>query len=597
MFGPALTLVLALVSSAVIAVPTVNNVYKRSAASLDSWFTELPFHFPESVYESILYNDLVLSLLSETDDVKTATDYIYNRLNLDADDFKVFDYFTDSAGITHVYGAHMTNGVRIVNHQAAAHVKNGQVTYFSSSFGTEQHFSKRDLIISAPEATLNFEQVSVTVSAKLNIPIYFKIEYVLEYVELPDGRIVYAYRFQLRNTPVTKWIQVWCDANTGEVVQAVNFAHKASYKAIPVPRRDPTEGFSMVVDPEFIGSSPNGWTDGKVTGGNNVITFTPSGKTTPSIRDGVFDTKFNGDDEPDTDDNIAATAVNLFYITNVMHDISYQYGFTEQAGNFQTDNFDKGGQGNDAVVINVLNSSDNNNAGFFTPPDGQPGEMNLYLFNYTTPNRTPGLDNGIVLHEYAHGITNRLTGGPSISSCLDKSEAAGMDEGWSDILSMIVLAKESDTATTRIVMGTYMENNPAGSRSHPYTTDMEVNPLTYGGLKTLDEVHDMGEVWASMLWEVYWSLVTKHGFSSNLYDASQSEGNIVAMKIILGGLMIQQCNPTFRAARDAIVAADLSYYDGANKCEILRAFAKRGLGSEATSGHKNDFSIPSECQQ
>ncbi|KAH6602386.1 hypothetical protein BASA61_001174 [Batrachochytrium salamandrivorans] len=308
----------------------VNNVYKRSAASLDSWFTELPFHFPESVYESILYNDLVLSLLSETDDVKTATDYIYNRLNLDADDFKVFDYFTDSAGITHVYGAHMTNGVRIVNHQAAAHVKNGQVTYFSSSFGTEQHFSKRDLIISAPEATLNFEQVSVTVSAKLNIPIYFKIEYVL------DG------------------IQVWCDANTGEVVQAVNFAHKASYKAIPVPRRDPTEGFSMVVDPEFIGSSPNGWTDGKVTGGNNVITSTPSGKTTPSIRDGVFDTKFNGDDEPDTDDNIAATAVNLFYITNVMHDISYQYGFTEQAGNFQTDNFDKGGQGNDAVVLMFL---------------------------------------------------------------------------------------------------------------------------------------------------------------------------------------------------------------------------------------------------
>ncbi|KAH6582337.1 hypothetical protein BASA60_001977 [Batrachochytrium salamandrivorans] len=532
MFGPALTLVLALVSSAVIAVPTVNNVYKRSAASLDSWFTELPFHFPESVYESILYNDLVLSLLSETDDVKTATDYIYNRLNLDADDFKVFDYFTDSAGITHVYGAHMTNGVRIVNHQAAAHVKNGQVTYFSSSFGTEQHFSKRDLIISAPEATLNFEQVSVTVSAKLNIPIYFKIEYVL------DG------------------IQVWCDANTGEVVQAVNFAHKASYKAIPVPRRDPTAGFSMVVDPEFIGSSPNGWTDGKVTGGNNVITFTPSGKTTPSIRDGVFDTKFNGDDEPDTDDNIAATAVNLFYITNVMHDISYQYGFTEQAGNFQTDNFDKGGQGNDAVVINVLNSSDNNNAGFFTPPDGQPGEMNLYLFNYTTPNRTPGLDNGIVLHEYAHGITNRLTGGPSISSCLTSLRQQQV------------------------------------SRSHPYTTDMEVNPLTYGGLKTLDEVHDMGEVWASMLWEVYWNLVTKHGFSSNLYDASQSEGNIVAMKIILGGLMIQQCNPTFRAARDAIVAADLSYYDGANKCEILRAFAKRGLGSEATSGHKNDFSIP-----
>ncbi|KAH9267392.1 hypothetical protein BASA84_000728 [Batrachochytrium salamandrivorans] len=205
---------------------------------------------------SILYSDLVSLSFSERDDVKIATDFICNKLNLDADDFKVFDFFTDAAGVTHVYGAHMINN----------------------------HFSKRDLIISAPEATVDFEQVSVTISAKLEIPVYSDFEYVLEYVEQPDGRIVYAYKFQLRNNPVTKWVEVWCDAGTGEVVQAVNFAHKASYKAIPLSRRNATPGFSMIVNPEFEGSSPNGWTDGKATKGNNVITSNPSGKTTPSTK-------------------------------------------------------------------------------------------------------------------------------------------------------------------------------------------------------------------------------------------------------------------------------------------------------------------------
>ncbi|KAH6560091.1 hypothetical protein BASA60_000090 [Batrachochytrium salamandrivorans] len=149
-----------------------------------------------------------------------------------------------------------------------------------------------------------------------------------------------------------------------------------------------------------------------------------------------------------------------------------------------------------------------------------------------------------------------------------------MGEGWSDIMAMIVLAKSSDTATTEIPIGAYSENNA----------------------ETRDESHDMGEVWASMLWEVYWNLVFKHGFSTNLYDASQSEGNIVAMKIIIGGMMIQSCNPTFLGARDAIITADFNNYKGANKCEIYKGFAKRGLGLGATDTRTNDFSVPPECQ-
>ncbi|KAH6592033.1 hypothetical protein BASA50_008316 [Batrachochytrium salamandrivorans] len=595
MFGPALTLVLALVSSAVVAAPAVNNVHKNAVASLNPSSTSLPFHFPASVYENTPYSGAASSSLSKEDEVKTATDYISTKLNLGANDFKVFNSFTDAAGITHVYGAHMVNGARIANHQASAHVKNGEVTSFSSSFGTAQHFAKSDLAVSAPKATVDFAKASATASAQLGIPVYSEFKHILEYVEQPDGKIVYAYKFQLRDNPATKWVQVWCDATTGKVIQAVDFANKASYKVIPVPSRDVTEGFSTVADPEFKGSSPNGWTAGKATGGNNVVTSNLSGKTTPSTKNGVFDTKFNGDDEPSTDDNVAVSAVNLFYVSNLMHDITYQYGFTEKAGNFQKDNFNKGGQGNDAVTINVLNTSKVNNANFLSPGDGQSGVMNMFRFTYTTPGRSGGLDNGIPIHEYGHGVSNRLTGGSATSGCLGTDESGGMGEGWSDILALIVLAKSSDTATTSIPMGTYVVNIPEGIRSHPYTTDMKVNPLTYGDLATRDEVHDIGEVWASMLWEVYWSLVTKHGFSANLHDAKQSEGNIVAMQNIIGGMMLQPCNPTFLSARDAVIAADAAHYKGANKCEILKAFAKRGLGSEATSNYTNDFSVPSEC--
>ncbi|KAH6578771.1 hypothetical protein BASA60_003544 [Batrachochytrium salamandrivorans] len=596
MFVPALTLILASVSSAVIAVPTVNNVYERAVASLDPSSTELPFYFPESVYESIPHSGAAPSPSSEEDDAKTATDYISKRLNLGENDFKVVDSYTDSAGISHVYGTHMVNGASISNHQAAAHVKNGEVTFFSTSFGTEQHLAKRDLAVSAPKATLSFEEVSVIASTKLDIPVYSEFEHALEYVAQPDGKVVYTYKFQLRDNPVTKWVQVWCDATTGEVVQVINFANEASYKVVQIPHRDPTEGFSVVANPEFRDSSPNGWTDGKATEGNNAIALTPSGRITPATSDGVFNAKFNSKEEPGTVANVAAAAVNLFYVSNMMHDISYQYGFTESAGNFQKDNFGKGGQGNDAVTINVLNPSYTNNANFITPPDGQPGVMNMFRFTKTTPNRNPGFDNAIVIHEYAHGISHRLTGGPANNRCISQAEAVGIDEGWADIMAMMVLAKDSDTATTRVTIGAYITNNPAGIRSHPYTTDMRVNPLTYDGLKTRTTVYAIGEVWASLLWEVYWNLVAKHGFSANLYDASQSAGNVVAMKIIMGGLTLQPCNPTLLGARDAIITADVNHYKGAHKCEIYKGFAKRGLGLGATDTRTNDFSVPPECQ-
>ena len=69
--------------------------------------------------------------------------------------------------------------------------------------------------------------------------------------------------------------------------------------------------------------------------------------------------------------------------------------------------------------------------------------------------RDTALDNGIIAHEYTHGISVRLTGGPSNSSCLNNAEQPG--EGWSDFVATVVTAKTGETAddatATRRVRG------------------------------------------------------------------------------------------------------------------------------------------------
>ncbi|CAF5067225.1 unnamed protein product, partial [Rotaria sp. Silwood1] len=82
----------------------------------------------------------------------------------------------------------------------------------------------------------------------------------------------------------------------------------------------------------------------------------------------------------------------------------------------------------DYVVANAEDLKGTNNANFATPPDGGKGVMNMYLWTYTTPNRDGIFDMGIPIHEYGHGLSTRLTGGPANSGCLSSSESGGMGE-------------------------------------------------------------------------------------------------------------------------------------------------------------------------
>jgi hypothetical protein len=219
--------------------------------------------------------------------------------------------------------------------------------------------------------------------------------------------------------------------------------------------------------------------------------------------------------------------------------------------------------------------------------------------------RDSDFDAGIIAHEYGHGVSNRLTGGRTTASCLGNAEQMG--EGWSDWLGMTLTTSPTDTASTVRGVGTYsifQSEDGKGIRPTPYTTDMSVNPSTYASVADplITQPHGIGYVWNTMLWEMYWNLVHKHGYNDNVYEPWNTGGNNLAFRLVLDGMKGQPCRPGFVDGRDAILAADVALTGGANQCEIWRGFVKRGLGVNALQGSSNNrsdgvenFEFPAQC--
>ncbi|KAG8851100.1 hypothetical protein FRB91_008425 [Serendipita sp. 411] len=98
-----------------------------------------------------------------------------------------------------------------------------------------------------------------------------------------------------------------------------------------------------------------------------------------------------------------------------------------------------------------------------------------------------------------------------------------------------------------------------------------------------------------MLHNVYAGLVNQSGWAADSFtNPDSSSGNVVFLRNFIDGLLLQPCNPTFVQARDAYIQADFNRYQGIHRCGILKAFASRGLGVNATS-FVDDFSVPEEC--
>ena len=216
-------------------------------------------------------------------------------------------------------------------------------------------------------------------------------------------------------------------------------------------------------------------------------------------------------------------------------------------------------------------------------------------------------DNGVIVHEYGHGVSNRLTGGPANANCLANLEQGG--EGWSDFLALMLTTNWSTAQVTDgnlpRPMGVYAVGQPlngTGIRAYPYTLNMTVNPHTYADVATSGgEEHAMGEVWASALWDMAWLIIQQEGtITPDIYNASGTGGNIMALKLVMEGMRIQTCRPGFLDGRNAILAADSIMYGGRHRCAIWAAFARRGMGYSAVQGSSNSatdqvvaFDVPS----
>ncbi|KAH9267911.1 hypothetical protein BASA83_009620 [Batrachochytrium salamandrivorans] len=359
-----------------------------------------------------------------------------------------------------------------------------------------------------------------------------------------------------------------------------------TYMAIKLPNKSPEDRFSTIIDPENIQSSPEGWTKGYKLAGNNALASIEGGTPFRTTTKGIFGRGFDPTLPPQTSKNLVVSAINAFYeftfrsslVTNTFHDVLYKYGFTESAGNFQQKNFGRGGKDGGSISIDIQNSDEEDNASFLSPPDGQYGVLYLHLYTATKPNRDPALDNTILTHELTHGLSSRLTGGAHDNLCMEDVQSGGLNEGYSDMVSLIFTTKPEDTRNTRRVIGGYVEGNLRGLRKYPYTTNIKVNPLTYKDAVGEKDRYILGAIWATMLLEVYWNFVDAYEFSTNLHDATQKRGNMF-LQILVETLMLQPCNPTFESARAAMLAADYAYYGGINKHLINKGFAKRSLGS------------------
>ncbi len=448
-----------------------------------------------------------------------------------------------------------------------------------------------------------------------------------------DGKIVPTWKVGIYTEDTQHYWETYVNVNDGSIVEqrdavihcnfgtpdvgddCANHAHKydvmeedldaqqfgngmaGTYRALPLRVESPTHGSRVLLtNPDDPATSPFGWHDTNgangaeytITRGNNVLAHedqngnngigaSPSGGAAL-----VFDFPLNLNLPPAS--NLDNNTTNLFVWNNFTHDVWHHYGFDEPSGNFQQNNYGNGGAAGDPVDAQCQDGSGSNNANFFTPSDGSDPRMQMFLWTAPNPDRDGDLDNGIIVHEYGHGISIRLTGGPN-SSCLSNTEQMG--EGWSDWFGLVMTQELAHTKNTPRGIGTYALAQPtsgAGIRPTRYTHDMSINPSTYNTIKqsNIPAPHGVGYVWCTMIWDLYWDLIDVHGFDADMYTGTG--GNNIAMNLVIEGCKLQGCSPGFVSGRDAIIAADQALYGGANNCTIWAAFARRGLGYSANQG-------------
>ncbi len=338
-------------------------------------------------------------------------------------------------------------------------------------------------------------------------------------------------------------------------------------------------------------ASPVGWVTANSTRGNNAvvgenllgIAFLETPQIT-TAKDGDFSFPISlGAGALPTSAFTDAVNTNLFYWVNRAHDLHYLSGFTEAAGNFQLNNFGRGGSGGDPLYAythygtQTTSRAALRNAVFTykSHADGSQPMIAMYLSHTGTGGYyTDGaLDANVIVHEYTHGVSNRL-----MPNGYGTFQEGAMGEAWSDFFGLEYTLAEGAPVDGIYPSGEYFYGAwGKGIRTRPYTTDMKLDPLTYadlGSVISFPEVHADGEIWMAALWDIRANLIKQFG---------EREGRRRSRVLLLDGMKFMPPASTMIDARDAILLADRVDYKGASQDQLWTAFAKRGMGATAYS--------------
>ncbi|MDO9453867.1 MAG: M36 family metallopeptidase [Stagnimonas sp.] len=318
--------------------------------------------------------------------------------------------------------------------------------------------------------------------------------------------------------------------------------------------------------------------------------------------------------------DIDASVVNLFASHNRMHNWAYYLGFTELNYNMQLNNFGLTSvvRGNDPEIGSAQAGAitggfplylGRNNANQIALNDGIPGITNQYLFQplggaLYAPCADGGFDMSIIGHEYGHAISNRMIGGPDAG--ISGAQGGAMGEGWSDLLAAEHLAEYdflpfdqpgNPTALARYVTG----NIDSGLRNYSGDGGGPLNYSNIGYDTPGVQVHADSEIWVLTNWQIRQALVEKYQSAfpvedkkrqkecaDGLYGAEACAGNRRWMQIMFDSFLLMPAAPSMLDARDAMLAADVARFGGANQTEMWKAFAERGMGAAAYSNGSDD---------
>ncbi len=319
--------------------------------------------------------------------------------------------------------------------------------------------------------------------------------------------------------------------------------------------------------------------------------------------------------------DVSASVTNLFVAHNRMHDFAYFLGFTEENWNAQEHNFgltEKWRQG-DAVLGSAQSGAAagfRNNANMSTVPEGGRSVSNMYLWqpiagSFYPPCADGDFDMSVIGHEYGHMIENRMIGKGVARAGF---HAGSMGEALGDLVGMEYLNENSFMPTgneSRYVAAAYDTGNKhhgirnydmsfpmAGANPEP-GKDLSINSLNFGDIGydvTGNEVHADGEIWVVANFRIRQLLAEKYDrdypfdddelqadCANGLVNVTRCPGNRRWMQLYFDAMLLMPPNTSMVQGRDAILAADLMRFGGANQKELWLGFAQSGLGRNAAS--------------